>query len=331
MLKKRGKKSFNILVAGGAGYVGSRLVPHLIEEGHKVTVLDLFWFGNSLPKNVPIIRQDIFNIDEKTLKNFDQVIFLAGLSNDPMADYSPSYNFINNSAAPAFLAYMAKRAGVKRFIYASSASVYGFTKNKPLDEKAFARSLFPYGISKMNGEFGVMYLQDKNFSVIALRNGTISGWSSRMRFDLIINTMYMKVLTQGRITINNPKIWRPILAMNDAISAYSLAVSTPAKVSGVFNISSGNFTVGQIGQKVRDYFKHTHNINVEMDVKNIKDNRNYKISTKKAQKILGFKPKGSAESILEELDKNINPLCDFSDDKYYNLRVFEKLPKQPKS
>lgn len=322
---KRNKKSFNILVVGGAGYVGSRLVPYLIEKGHDVTVLDLLWFGNNLPSNVPIIRKDVFNVDEKTLKNFDQVVFLAGLSNDPMAEYSPAYNFINNSSAPSYLAYMARCAGVKRVIYASSASVYGFTKNKPFDENAFVRSLFPYGISKMGGEHGVMYLQDKNFSVVSLRTGTISGWSPRMRFDLIINTMYKNALTQGKITINNPAIWRPILAMSDAIKAYSLAVSLPLSVSGIFNISSGDFTVGEVGQKVSDYFKHKHGKIIEVDIKNIKDNRNYKISIKRAQKILGFKPEGNIESILEELDKYINPLLNFSDDKYHNIRVFEKL------
>ncbi len=320
-----------ILVAGGAGYVGSRLVPALIKDGHEVTVLDLLWFGNNLPKSVRVIKKDIFDIDAKSLKGFDQVIFLAGLSNDPMAEYSPAQNFIYNSAASAYLAYIAKVAGVKRFIYACSGSVYGFTENKILDENSIAQSSFPYGISKRNGEFGVMHLQDETFSVISLRKGTISGWSPRMRFDLIINTMYMKAQTLGKITINNGSIWRPILAMTDAVEAYRRAVKAPLSVNGVFNISSGNFTVAVVGEKVREHFKKKHGRSLIVEVKNIPDKRNYKISTRKAQKILGFKPTGTIESILAELDAHIGADFDFADEKHYNIFVFKKTFKNRRS
>lgn len=313
-----------ILVAGGAGYVGSRLVPALIKDGHIVTVLDLLWFGNNLPKSVEVVKKDIFDIGADALKDFDHVIFLAGLSNDPMAEYSPAKNFIFNSAAPAYLAYVAKAAGVKRFIYACSGSVYGFTKNKILDENSSARSSFPYGISKRNGEFGVMYLQDENFSVISLRKGTISGWSPRIRFDLMVNTMYMKAMTEGVITVNNPKIWRPLLAISDAVKAYQKTILLPFSVSGVFNVSSGNFTVGEVGKKVAEHFKKKHGKIINVETKNVPDNRNYKISTKKAQKILGFKPTGTIESILDELDEKVGSNFNFADEKYYNILVFKK-------
>lgn len=311
--------------------MGSRLVPALIKDGHQVTVLDLLWFGNTLPKKVKVIKKDIFDIDTNTLKGFDQVIFLAGLSNDPMAEYSPAQNFICNSAAPAYLAYIAKVAGVKRFIYACSGSVYGFTEDKILDENSVAESSFPYGISKRKGEFGVMYLQDETFSVISLRKGTISGWSPRMRFDLIVNTMYMKAQTLGKVSINNPAIWRPILAIEDAVAAYLKAVATPLSVSGVFNISSGNFTVGAVGEKVREHFKQKHGRSLVVEVKNIPDKRNYKISTKKAQKILGFKPTGTIESILKELDERVGADFNFADEKHYNILVFKKTFKNRRS
>ena len=317
-------KSQKILVAGGAGYVGSRLVPALIEDGHSVTVIDLLWFGNNLPKSVRVIKKDVFDIAEKDLKGFDQVIFLAGLSNDPMAEYSPADNFIYNGAAPAYLAYTAKRAGVKRFIYACSGSVYGCTDNKPLDEEDAAVSLYPYGISKRGGEFGVLYFQDDNFSVISLRKGTISGWSPRMRFDLIVNTMYMKAVTEGKITINNAHIWRPIFSITDAVEAYRHAVNAPHSVSGIFNVSSGNFTVGEVGEKVRQHFERKHGKKLEVEVKNVADKRDYRVSTKKAQKVLGFTPRGSVEAILDELDKNIGPKFKFGAEKYYNIRVFKK-------
>ena len=112
-----------ILVAGGAGYVGSVLIPKLLERGYDVDVVDLFWFGNALPSEVRIINRDLFDLQTSDLKEYEQVIFLAGLSNDPMAEFSPSKNFIFNAAAPAYLCYIAKQAKVRRYIYASSCSV----------------------------------------------------------------------------------------------------------------------------------------------------------------------------------------------------------------
>src|SRR6195256_944402 len=109
-----------ILIAGGAGYIGCALVPKLQERGYEIEVLDLLWFGNKLPSGTKIIEKDIFDLQEIDLKEYEQVIFLAGLSNDPMAEFSPSKNFIYNAAAPAYLAYTAKKAKIKRYIYASS-------------------------------------------------------------------------------------------------------------------------------------------------------------------------------------------------------------------
>src|SRR5271166_6552164 len=172
-----------ILVAGGAGYIGNVLIPKLLDRGYKVDVVDLFWFGNYLPRQVGILNKDIFHLSIEDLEPYDQVIFLAGLSNDPMAEFSPSKNFIFNAAAPAYLAYMAKKAKVKRYIYASSCSVYGYTENELYDESRPVASSYPYGISKLQGEQGALQLADGDFSVIALRKGTVSGYSPRMRFD----------------------------------------------------------------------------------------------------------------------------------------------------
>src|ERR1700722_8114773 len=179
-----------LLIAGGAGYVGSMLIPKLLGRGYKVDVVDLFWFGNHLPRQVGVLNKDIFQLTVEDLEAYDQVIFLAGLSNDPMAEYSPSKNFIFNAAAPAYLGYVAKKAGVRRYIYASSCSVYGYTENELFDETRPVSSSYPYGISKLQGEQAAMQMADKDFSVISLRKGTISGYSPRMRFDLIVNTMF---------------------------------------------------------------------------------------------------------------------------------------------
>jgi len=152
-----------LLIAGGAGYVGSALIPRLLARGYMVDVVDLFWFGNYLPLEAGIVSKDLFEVTPEDLKEYDQVIFLAGLSNDPMAEYSPSKNFIYNAAAPAYLAYTAKKAGVKRYIYASSCSVYGYTVNELYDEGRTVSSSYPYGISKLQGEQAVMNLVDDDF------------------------------------------------------------------------------------------------------------------------------------------------------------------------
>ena len=172
------------------------LIPKLLDRGYKVDVVDLFWFGNYLPRQVGILNKDIFHLSIEDLEPYDQVIFLAGLSNDPMAEFSPSKNFIFNAAAPAYLAYMAKKAKVKRYIYASSCSVYGYTENELFDETRPVSSNYPYGISKLQGEQAAMQLADDDFSVIALRKGTVSGYSPRMRFDLIINTMFRNAVRE---------------------------------------------------------------------------------------------------------------------------------------
>ena len=145
-----------ILIAGGAGYIGSVVIPKVLDRGYEVEVIDLLWFGNNLPKEVKVHQKDIFDLTEKDVEGFDVVIFLAGLSNDPMAEFSPAKNFVYNASSPSYLAYIAKRAGVRKFIYASSCSVYGYTVNELYDETAPAISNYPYGISKLQGEEGVL-------------------------------------------------------------------------------------------------------------------------------------------------------------------------------
>ena len=220
-----------ILIAGGAGYIGSALVPKLIDRGYDVSVIDLFWFGNNLPKQTHIVTKDIFKLEESDVKGYDQVIFLAGLSNDPMAEFSPSKNFVSNAAAPAYLGYISKRAGVKRFIYAGSCSVYGYTVNELYDESSPAVSNYPYGISKLQGEQAVNQMVDEKFSVICFRQGTVSGFSPRMRLDLVINTMFKCAIKDKMITVNNPSIWRPILGIQDAVSAYIRAIEANESIS----------------------------------------------------------------------------------------------------
>lgn len=314
-----------ILIAGGAGYIGSVLIPKLLERGYQVDVIDLFWFGNHLPKEVGVINKDIFELEEDDVKGYEQVLFLAGLSNDPMAEYSPAENFVSNGAAPAFLAYTARKAGVKRFIYAGSCSVYGYTVNELYDETCPAVSGYPYGISKLQGENAVLQMQEKGFSVIALRQGTVSGYSPRMRLDLVVNTMFKFALTEKVITVNNPAIWRPILAIQDAATAYIRAIESNEDISGIFNVASGNYTVGEIGDLVKSGVKKYLNLEVKLIIKHIQDYRNYKVSIEKAKKVLSFHPKHDVETIVEELVKNREKFEDFANPNYYNIEVFKKI------
>lgn len=314
-----------ILIAGGAGYVGSVLIPKLLERGYDVDVVDLFWFGNFLPGEVGIIKKDIFDIQPGDLKGYDQVFFLAGLSNDPMAEFSPSKNFVFNAAAPAYLCYTAKRAKVRRYVYASSCSVYGYTENELYDEDRRVGSSFPYGISKLQGEQAVMNLIDKDFSVIALRKGTISGYSPRMRFDLIVNTMFKCAVKEGVIRVNNPGIWRPILAAEDAATAYIRVIEANEAISGIFNIASGNHTVGEVADLVKSTVERELGIKTVLDIKQVKDIRNYKVSIERAKTILSFHPQHDVRSIVRNLIENMSKIDDWDNPKYYNIEVFKTI------
>ncbi len=313
------------LIAGGAGYIGSLLVPKLLERGYETDIVDLLWFGNYLPSDVRVIRKDVFALREEDVKGYDHVIFLAGVSNDPMAEFSPGLNFIFNAAAPAYLGYLAKRAGVKRYIYAGSCSVYGYTVDELYDEQSPAVSNYPYGISKLQGEQAVMQMADDNFSVICFRQGTVSGYSPRMRLDLIVNTMFKTALEKNEIVINNPSIWRPILSIEDATNAYVRAIEAAPKISGVFNITSGNYTVGEVADLVKASVEKNFGKKIVLNIKHIKDFRNYKVSVAKAMNILSFKPKHDVDTILDNLTANYDKFKDFQNPNYYNIQIFKNI------
>lgn len=314
-----------ILVAGGAGYVGSAVIPVLLEHGYEVDVIDLMWFGNNLPKEVNVIQKDLFHCTEEDLSKYEQIIFLAGLSNDPMAEYDPSKNFVFNGALPSYLAFIAKKAGVKRFIYASSCSVYGYTVDELYDEDCPVTCGYPYGISKLQGERGVLQLQDDNFSVIALRKGTVCGYSPRMRLDLIVNTMFKFAMENGKLTVNNPSIWRPILDIRDATTAYMRAIQANYSISGVFNVASDNYTVGQVGDMVKYEIEKLSGKKIAIELKNIQDFRNYKVSIGRARTSLGFQPQHDAKDTIEHLYTNKERFEPYDSDEYYNIRVFRKI------
>jgi len=316
-----------ILVAGGAGYIGSVLAPLLQKEGYQVDVMDLMWFGNHLPDTTPAKECDLFALDESHLEGYDQIIFLAGLSNDPMAEYNPAMNFVQNGALPPYLAYRAKNAGVKRFIYASSCSIYGYAEGRLYDEDAPLSCAYPYGISKLVGERGVLQQQDETFSVIALRQGTVNGHSPRMRFDLIVNTMFKTAMTDGKITVNNAAIWRPLLDVRDTARAFLLAVQADGNINGIFNIAYDNFTVGQVADLVKEAIEKETGNSVVVEVKNKQDFRNYKVDCARAKKLLGFAPQYDVSDMVHSLWAHYAEYGDMSQSAYYNNEVFKQIMK----
>jgi nucleoside-diphosphate-sugar epimerase len=317
----------NILLAGGAGYIGTELCKRLMKLDYDITVIDNLWFGNNLDPKIKLIQKDIFKVNSKDLEGFDIVIFLAGVSNDPMAEFSPSENFIQNAACPAYLSYESKRAGVKRFIYASSCSVYGYTVDELYDESSPTTCAYPYGISKLQGENGVMQLADEKFSVISLRQGTVCGYSDRMRFDLVVNTMFKNALMHGEITVNNPSIWRPIFHIQDACTAYIRAIQAPDNISGIFNVASDNYTLGQIGDVVSVEMSKLLDKEIKVHINDVKDFRNYKVSIQHAKLTLGFTPIYTVKDIILDLFQKTANLTNLEDEKFYNIKVFKSLGK----
>ena len=313
-----------VLVAGGAGYIGTRMCNELCHD-YDITVVDYFWFGDHLDSKITKIKKDILTLTSEDLKCYDAIIFIAGLSNDPMANFRPYLNFVGNSSIPTYLAYIAKQAGVKRFICASSCSVYGFTDNKTLSEIDTVRPAYPYGISKLQCEFGITVLEDDNFKPILFRKGTVGGYSEKMRYDLVVNTMIMSALTKKKITVNDPTLWRPLIDIRDVIQGYKLALEADLDVSGIFNLSGFNYTIGELGKLIASKIQSI-GYDVELELLSIPDIRNYKVSTDKAEKLLKYSPRFTPEDSLSEIFTKIDfNDYDFNNPQYYNIQVFKSV------
>lgn len=170
-----------------------------------------------------------------------------------------------------------------------------------------------------------MQLIDTDFSVIALRKGTVSGYSPRMRFDLIVNTMFKCAMKDGVIRVNNPATWRPILSIDDAAMAYIRAVEANQSLSGIFNIASGNHTVGEVADLVKTTIHEETGSSPALDIAHIQDIRNYKVAIERAKNILSFHPHHSVKTIVRNLIENMSKCKDWDNPNYYNIQVFKGL------
>jgi len=286
-----------VLVTGGGGYIGSILVPRLLKEGYKVKVLDRFFFGKetldavSKNKNLQLIQDDTRWFNPKILKNVDVVMDLAALSNDPSGDLDPKSTFDINHKGRARVAKLSKEQGVKRYILASSCSIYGF-RDGMLDEKSPINPLTTYAKANRLAEVSAKKLASEKFTVTLLRFATVFGLSPRMRFDLAVNGMVLGFFKNKQIPImRDGKQWRPFIHLKDVAEAYVKVIQAPKdKVQEeMFNVGSNdqNYQILPLAKEVAKA------INIPFNKKwyGDPDSRSYQISFDKIKDRLGYKTK----------------------------------------
>lgn len=236
-----------ILVTGSRGYVGMRLAPALATAGHQVVGLDTDLYRRCLFGTAPeetqdrVVSRDIRDVTLDDLEGFDAVVHLAGLSNDPLGDLDPALTVAINEAATLRLASLARRAGVRRFIFASSCSVYGASGDAVVDERSTPRPLTPYARSKAAAEEGLLALASREFSPVLLRYATAYGPSPRLRFDLLVNNLAAWVVATGCIRLKSDgAAWRPLVHVEDMCQAVVSVLDAPrAVVHGeIYNVGS---------------------------------------------------------------------------------------------
>lgn len=336
-LTNMGVKKRRVLITGGGGYIGAIATDHFIKSGYDVTVLDAFYWGfKPLEKNlskIKIIQKDIRDVNLNDFKNFSAVVHTAGLSNDPMANFNPRANFQVNTEATAAIAALAKRAGVKKFIFASSASIYdmdGVSGKTIQSEKSKVSPKAAYSLSKFKAEKALLALKSSEFNPVIFRQGTVYGFSPRMRYDLVVNTMVKDALYKKEIKVFcKGEQWRPLVEVNDVAKAYILACEkAPEIVSGqIFNIVYKNYKMLDLATIVKKVLKKHTNLNVKIIVDDGKrKDRSYKISDEKSTKMLGWQPSISVEqSIVEMLGKIKDEFTGFLHPRFYNIEWMKTL------
>ena len=283
-----------VLVTGGAGYIGSTLVRLLLNKGYDVIVLDRLFFGKDSLKDIEdqikIMKDDVRWFDPKILKEVDVVMDLAALSNDPSGELDPSKTIDINYLGRVRVARLSKEYGVKRYILASSCSVYGFQPGI-LTEESPLNPLTTYAKANCLAERDVLPLADRKFTVTALRQATVYGLSYRMRFDLAINGMVLALFKNKKIKVmRDGTQWRPFIHVKDTAKAFITVMEAPEdKVNGqIFNVGSNeqNYQILPLAKLIGDSI----GIDYEIEWYGSPDKRSYRVSFDKIRKVLNFKP-----------------------------------------
>jgi nucleoside-diphosphate-sugar epimerase len=324
----------HVFVAGGAGYIGSVLVPSLLERGHRVTVLDRLFFGNSLAAcetrfadRLRVVRGDVRSFDPQLLSSVDAVVDLAGISNDPSCALEPDLTRSVNLGGTKRLAAAARERGVRRYVYSSSCSVYGHGQATGLSETSERHPVSLYARVKADAEdflFDVGQRCRGEMQVCALRLATVFGLSPRMRFDLAINVMTKNAYISHRITVDGGgRQWRPFVHVRDAAAAFERVLGEGDSTVGsqVFNVGSdqNNVQILNLAFRVRDAVPGTEVVHAPTDP----DLRDYHVSFEKVQRVLGFRPERSIDDGIREILAALRDgLIDPEDRRWYTLKQY---------
>ena len=329
--------NMRILLTGHNGYIGTVMASMLLTAGHEVVGLDTNFFEDCTlgPAELHIqeIRKDIRDISLQDLRKFEAVIHLAALSNDPLGDLEPELTYEINLQATIRLARLARKAGVTRFLYSSSCSIYGASSEDDLlNEEAPLRPITPYAESKVKAEEELRKIADGDFSPIFLRNATAYGFSPRLRGDIVLNNLTAWAYTTKKILImSDGAPWRPIVHVNDISQAFILCLTAPINIihNQAINIGTNleNYQVRELAEIVKETIPDA---TIKYAGKTAPDPRNYRVDFTKLTSLLPeFKPQWSARLGAQQLYKAYQDhdlrLEDFQGRKYIRLNQLRHL------
>lgn len=322
-----------VLVAGGAGYVGARLVPELLKTGYKVTVLDLYIYGDNVLKkhpNLTEIKGDIRNLKivDKALDNADIVIHLACISNDPSFELNPMLGkSINLDSFEPFVK-TCKKKKIKRFIYASSSSVYGVKKENNVTEEMSLEPLTDYARFKAECEKILLKYADDDFVCVILRPATVCGYSPRQRLDIVVNILTNLAYNTGIVRVTSGHLRRPCIHIEDMVNAYMHLIKMDAdKIQReIFNAGFFNHRVIELGEIVAKIVGEKRKVQIVQEETN--DIRSYHICSQKIIDKLGFKFKHTVEEAVRDLisafDDGKLPNA-LEDKRYFNVKTMKEI------
>jgi nucleoside-diphosphate-sugar epimerase len=320
-----------ILVTGGAGYIGSVAVRQLLDKGEAVRVFDKLYFGEDglaeVADKIDLVQGDIRTFDPAVLDGCNAVIHLAGLSNDPTAEFNPKANHEINTTGTDVVARACKERGVSRFIFASTCSIYDLGFYAPdflRDEESEVRPRAAYAVSNYEAERILLKMADDRFCPVILRQGTVYGWSPRMRYDLVVNTFVRDAITKGELTVHaGGEMWRPLVDVTDLSRVYIACVEAPEELvrGKIFNVVEKNYRILELAHWVREAFRPIKKIEIEVDYTNYKT-RSYRVSGQRIETVLGVKPLVAVKDSVEMMVRMIhsNSHLDLFNPRYYNIQ-----------